>query len=370
MSQPPILVVALLAALATAGLRSAEPRRAHAESADRTLQAALDRWSEDPTHYGVSASVVFADGARWSGAAGRAGAEWLRPDHLVQIGSITKTMTAAVILQLVDDGVLRLDDTVERWLPPHPHVASTITIGQLLNHTGGVANYTGTDGPAAAIAADPAHPFSPGELLGFVGPALYAPGETTFYTNTAFLLLGQIAEQATERPIVELYRARLWAPLGLSAVFLPGLEEPPGPLAFALDRGVVVDPLEQPAVLSVGHSAFGLLATADTVAAWGHALFTGTVISEEMQSAMRTLVPAAGNIPGETGAGLGIRGYAYHDRVQFGHSGGARFGSSLLLHDPATLTTVAVLVNQGVGADHFALAPLLLQLATDSIVHE
>lgn len=370
MSQPRLLAVALLTALATAGLRPAEPRRGDAQAAGSALQAALESWTHDPTHYGVSASVVFPDGARWSGAAGRAGPEWLRPDHLMQIASITKTMTAAVVLQLVDEGVLRLDDTAERWLDPHPHVSPAITMQQFLNHTAGIANYTGTEGLAAAIAADPTHVFSPGELLGFVGPALFAPGEATSYTNTSFLLLGQIAERATERPIVELYRARLWAPLGLDAVFLPGLEEPPGPVAFALDRGVVVDPLEQQAVLSVGHSAFGLMATAETVAAWGHALFTGTVISEEMQLAMRTLVPAAGNIPGETGAGLGIRGYEYHGRVQFGHSGGARFGSSLLLHDPATLTTVAVIMNQGVGADHFALAPLLLQLATDDIVHE
>lgn len=370
MNQPLLLVVALLTALATAGVRPAEPRRGGAQAAESALQGAVDTWSQEPTHYGVTASVVFPDGARWNGAAGRAGDEWLRADHLMQIASITKTMTAAVILQLVDDGVLRLDDTVDRWLEPHPHVAPTVTIQQLLNHTAGVANYTGTLELATAIAADPAHVFSPGELLGFVGPALFAPGEATMYTNTSFLLLGQIAERATERSIVELYRARLWAPLGLDAIFLPGVEEPPGPVAFALDRGVVVDPLERQAVLSIGHSAFGLMATAETVAAWGHALFTGTVISEEMQLAMRTLVPAAGNIPGETGAGLGIRGYEYHGRVQFGHSGGARYGSSLLLHDPGTRTTVAVVMNQGVGADHFTLAPLLLQLATENIVAE
>jgi D-alanyl-D-alanine carboxypeptidase len=330
------------------------------------LQLALERWAVDVGHYGVSASVVFADGRRWSGAAGRAGSERLRPDHLIQIGSITKTMTAAVILQLVDDGVLRLDDPVGRWLDPLPNVDPAITVRQLLNHTAGVANYTGTTGLAAALASDGMHVFTPVELLAFVGAPLSAPGDETFYTNTSFLLLGQIAERAAERSIVELYRARLWAPLGLTDVFLPGYEEPPDPVAMALTAAGLVNPLQRTAALSVGHSAFGLLATASAVAAWGHVLFQGTVVSAESQSAMRTLVPAAGNIPGETGAGLGIRSYAFHGRTQYGHSGAAIFGNSLLLHDPETRTTVVVLMNQGgPGADHFVLAPLLLQIAID-----
>jgi CubicO group peptidase (beta-lactamase class C family) len=107
-----------------------------------------------------------------------------------------------------------------------------------------------------------------------------------------------------------------------------------------------------------------VIASARNVAAWGQALFTGDVISEEMQKEMRILVPAAGNIRGERGAGLGIRRYEYLDRLQLGHSGAASFGSSLLLHDPERLITVVVLMNQSVGADHFVLAPRLLQIAS------
>jgi len=83
-----------------------------------------------------------------------------------------------------------------------------------------------------------------------------------------------------------------------------------------------------------------------------------------MQTQMRRLVPAAGNIPGETGAGLGIRSYQYLGRIQYGHSGGSSFGSSLLLFDPESGVTVVVAMNQRGGADHFVLAPRLLELAT------
>jgi CubicO group peptidase (beta-lactamase class C family) len=117
-------------------------------------------------------------------------------------------------------------------------------------------------------------------------------------------------------------------------------------------------------LLTIGNSALGLLSNARTMARWGHELFAGTVLSARGQEEMRTLVPAAGNIPGESGAGLGIRGYAYLGRTQLGHSGGAPLGSSLLLHDPSTRVTVVVIMNQGQGADHFSLAPGLLEIAT------
>lgn len=328
------------------------------------LQAALDEWAAVPGHYGVSASVILRDGTEWIGVAGRAGDDALMaPDHLIQIASITKTMTGALILQLVDEGVLRLDDPLDRWIDPHAHVDGRITLRQLLTHTSGVANYAGTQGLRAAIAADPSHVFTPDELLAFVGPPLAPPGGETAYTNTAFLLLGLVAERATGRSILDLYQQRLSTPLDLQEIFLPGLQDPPRPVAPALGVTAVVAPLDHMSVLSIGHAAFGLLASARTVARWGRALFTGTVISDEMQHAMRELVPAAGNIPGETGAGLGIRSYGYLERTQFGHSGGASFGSSLLLFDPDTGVTVAVLMNQGQGAQHFDLAPQLLSIA-------
>ena len=99
------------------------------------------------------------------------------------------------------------------------------------------------------------------------------------------------------------------------------------------------------------------------MARWGHELFTGRVISEGMQRQMRTLVRAAGNVPGESGAGLGIRGYTSLGRTQLGHSGGSTFSSALLLHDPATRVSVVALMNQGAGADS-TLAPRLLEIAT------
>ncbi len=328
------------------------------------LREAIDSWAAVPGHRGVSASVILANGAQWSEAAGLAGPdEPLRTDHLMLIASITKTMTGALILQLVDEGVVRLEDPIGRWLPPHRYIDATITVRQLLNHTNGLANYTTSAALIAAINADRSHAFTAAELLEYVGPSRFPAGTGTEYTNTAFLLLGMVAERATERAIVDLYHQRLWNPLELTEVFMPAFEEPPGPVALALSGSFLVAPMAQTANITVGNSAAGLISNARTVAKWGNALFRGRVISDEMQAAMRTLVPAAGNIPGEAGAGLGVRSYQYLDRTQFGHSGGSAMGSSLMLHDPDTGVTVAVVMNQGQGAEHFVLAPRLLQIA-------
>lgn len=361
-----VLFVAILAVIQCSRPSAQSPPTAPAEvppDVARAFGDAIGAWAAEPGHRGVSASVILANGAQWSGAAGYAGDERLRDDHLIVIASITKTMTGAVILQLVDEGILRLDDPIDRWLAPRRNVDRAITIRQLLNHTNGLANYTGTAALGAVIAADPARVFTPDELLAFVGPPRFAPGAGTEYTNTAFLLLGLIAEQAAGRSIVELYRRRLWEPLAMAEIFLPGFEEPPSAVATAYSGATTIAPLERMSLISIGHSAFGLLSNARTVARWGHALFHGNVISAEMQAAMRTLVPAAGNIPGESGAGLGIRAYQYFDRLQYGHSGGATTGSSLLLHDPESGVTVAVIMNQGGGAQHFELAPRLLEIA-------
>jgi D-alanyl-D-alanine carboxypeptidase len=313
----------------------------------------------------VSASVILRDGSQWSGVAGqnRIG-EFLRPEQLISIASITKTMTGALILQLADESRLSLDDPVSKWLDPRPHVDPAITLRQLMNHTNGLDNYTTTAAFNATIGADLSRVFTANDLLDFVGPARFQPGARTQYTNTSFLLLGQVAEKVTGHSIVALYHERLWDPLQLGEVFLPGYETPPMPAAHALvSSGGVVNPIEQMSFLSAGNSAFGLLASARDVARWGHALFTGNVVSAKSQTEMRMLVSAAGNIPGETGAGLGIRGYGYLGRSQIGHSGGSWFGSSLLLHDPAVGVTVVVAMNQGQGADHFVLAPSLLEVA-------
>ena len=335
-----------------------------------SLDAALSDWAELERHRGVSAAVIFPDGTEWVATAGiEAEGVSLRPDHLVWIASITKTVTGATVLRLADQGVLSLDDPVSDWLTPHRHIDPTITIRELLNHSNGLGNYTANPALGARIATDPDHVFSPSELVEFIPAPAFPRGTRTQYTNSSFLLLGIIAERASGHALADVWGELLCEPLGLDDGVLPGAEESAGPVAtaWAGRADVAVAPLTRMSLVSTGSYAFGLYANARFVARWGRALFTGDVLGAEMRTEMTRMQPAAGNIPGETGVGLGIRGYGYLGRRQWGHSGGSPLGSSLLLFDPETRITVAVVMNQGAGADHFFLAPLLLDLASKQL---
>jgi CubicO group peptidase (beta-lactamase class C family) len=99
------------------------------------------------------------------------------------------------------------------------------------------------------------------------------------------------------------------------------------------------------------------------VARWGRALFAGNVIGPEMRRQMLEFVPASGNVAVETGSGLGVRRYGYDGREQWGHSGAADEGSSILIYDPALAITIALAMNQSPAShasSHFALAGDLL----------
>lgn len=352
--------------MAGLALVQAQPAPAPAvpQATVEALEGALHAWLAAPDHIGVSAAVILPDGARWEAAVGAASpGEALTTDHRMPIASITKTMTAGVILTLVDEGVIRLDDLIGRWLEPHRNVDARITVRHLLTHSAGLANVADSTALQRAAAADHARVFTAEELLSYLAPPVAPPGVRTQYTNTASVLLALVAERATGRPLVELYHQRLWDPLELRDVYFPGYEEPTQPVAWSFGTIGWFRSVTRISQLTAGHAAGALIATARDVATWGHALFAGSVVSAELQAAMRELRPAAGNIPGESGVGLGIRGYGFFDRVQYGHSGGGGFNSSLLLYDPESAVTVVVLMNQALNASHFELAPRLLAIA-------
>lgn len=122
----------------------------------------------------------------------------ITPDTLFQIGSISKVMTALVIHQLVAEGRLRLTDPIENVLPavPIPR-GSGITLHHLIDHTSGLA-----DSPPLSVEG--------GLWTGF------RPGERWSYSNTAYEILGKVAEHAGGKPLAQLLRERIFQPLGMN----------------------------------------------------------------------------------------------------------------------------------------------------------
>jgi len=153
----------------------------------------------------------------------------LRAGDGFRAGSITKTFVAVVVLQLVREGRLRLDDTIQRWLPGLVPNGRLVTIRQLLAHTSGIADYTADELFLRRTASEPRRTWTPRELIVRavrMGPA-GSPGERFSYASTNYVLLGLVVERVTGTTVGEQLRRRIFAPLRLRETsFVPGARIP------------------------------------------------------------------------------------------------------------------------------------------------
>jgi D-alanyl-D-alanine carboxypeptidase len=198
----------------------------------RPDRAVLQRQLDDVvTAYAVGALAEVRDERGvWRGASGVAEVGTTRavPVHgRFRIGSITKTFVAAVVLQLVAEGRLRLDDTVEAWLPGVVPDGDRITVRQLLNHTSGLYDFKNT----LIVPPNP-------EFLGYRSrtwtaaeqiqravanpPTFEPPGSAYKYSNTNYLVLGEIIQKVTGQSYGEEIERRLIQPLRLRHTAVPG----------------------------------------------------------------------------------------------------------------------------------------------------
>jgi CubicO group peptidase (beta-lactamase class C family) len=135
------------------------------------------------------------------------------PETVFEIGSVSKQITAAAIMLLVEEGKLSLDDKISKHLPGTPGAWEQITVRNLLSHTSGLKNYTGLAG------FELTERLKRDDFIKRIGtyPLAFAPGAAHSYGNTNYNLLGYIIEAVSGRPYWEFVRDRIFAPLGMSA---------------------------------------------------------------------------------------------------------------------------------------------------------
>jgi D-alanyl-D-alanine carboxypeptidase len=181
---------------------------------------------------GTPGAIIYVDApgqGTWTAALGVAeiqtGAPMDAANH-VRIGSITKTLTATAVLQLVDEGKLGLDDPIARYMPEVPGGAK-ITIRQLLNMTSGLFNTTEDAKLNQRIDANPGLVWQPRDLLAvaFAHPPYFAPGAGFHYSNTNTEILGLLVEKLTGLPLAKALQQRIFAPLGMNASSLPSVDD-------------------------------------------------------------------------------------------------------------------------------------------------
>ncbi|MDX1381886.1 MAG: serine hydrolase domain-containing protein, partial [Xanthomonadales bacterium] len=164
---------------------------------------------------GFSGQVVVATPAEilYSGAFGAADRERGEPvarDTLFDIGSITKTFTATLMLQLAAEGKVRLDQPLADFFEGLPPETAAITIEQLLTHTSGLPQYSGPDEEARGAASFDA-------WLAETRPE-FAPGDHYAYSNPGYSVLARIVEKVSGQPFEAQLHMRLLDPLGLGAI--------------------------------------------------------------------------------------------------------------------------------------------------------
>ena len=235
---------------------------------DAGLTALVDAWRAENDVAGVVIGVSRPDGERQYIVSGEGeDGEAMSPSQIVPVTSITKTVTAAIILQMRDEGLLDLDDAIPGLDADSTFAHSgVITYRQLLDHSSGLAPYQESVGYDATAALDPITAI---QLAGDT-PLQWQPGAVGGYSNSGFLTLGRLIEQLTGESYADAVQRRVIGPLALSGT--------------ALDT--------TPVGGWVGDSAGGLNSTVDDLLTWGSALYRdGSVLSPQSLADMTAIDP-------------------------------------------------------------------------------
>jgi CubicO group peptidase (beta-lactamase class C family) len=281
------------------------------------------------------AAAVLRDGeAVWETAVG----EDATPDTQYRLGSITKTFTAAAIMQLRDAGKLDLEDRLDAHVEGAAHAP---TLRRLLSHTSGLQRETHDDAwLRGRFATVP-------ELLETLDQAerVLPPGARFHYSNLAFALLGVVVERVSGVPYEEYVRTRLLEPLGLARTsFAPGPSAAQGWLVKPYVEGVWEEPpVETGAWVAAGQ----LWGTVRDLCRWAAFLAKpdGSVLSKRSAEEMRTLQSLADHVRWTAGYGLGLQLFRDGERVVAGHTGSMPGFIAFMGIAPADGVGCAVLTN-------------------------
>jgi D-alanyl-D-alanine carboxypeptidase len=344
------------------------------------LQAAIIRFLHSTSTPGISATIRWPDGRTWNGSAGYSNVAARTPvtaSTAFAVASMSKTFTAALILELVDRGMLRLDDPAGRYLAgrllPGGSIDPRITIRMLLDHTSGLFDVFLNPKIDSALQSKPATRWSAARALSYGGKAYFAPGAGWHYSNTNYLLLGLIAERVTGHDLgTELERGFL-GPLGLDRTWVQASGQPRAIVAHGYDvggpkaartvrdlaDGTGVAPFTS--VITALGAAGAIASTSADLATWAADLYGGKVVSRAMLEAMTGDQQRTRDyIPGVL-YGLGVQVLQVGPWTTLGHSGRLLGFRGQMRYVPATGVSIAVLTNQS-RADVAPLVSTLLRI--------
>lgn len=325
---------------------------------------------------GATAFVLVPGVAAWSGASGLAEIGEGRPmqaDDQLRVASVSKLFVAAVALQLVQEGWLRLDQTVEEWLPSLLPDGSRITVQMLLQHRSGLPDYL-TNGMVEQARRSPERIWPPQELVQQVAQRrrLFAPGQGWSYSNTNYILLGLIIERVTSHSLELELQTRIIERLQLSQTQLAPPSAEVGSLAHGYVRGQDYTALN----MSVAWAAGGINSSAADLGRFSQALFWGELLDQEHLGLMQQFVSTGAWGSPDLVYGMGLmrrtlpaNNLSPQARLALGHTGALGGYRSSFWYLPESGITIVVLVNRFESEPNQIVSKLLEALAAQGLLH-
>lgn len=336
-----------------------------------TLQSQIPEVMTQNAIPGVVVKILSPGHGDWTATFGTAELGASVPmslDDAFRIGSNTKTMTSTVILQLVEEGLLSLDDPISDFRPDVPG-GEGITIAQLSEMRSGLYSYSFDPGFNATLDQDPQKAWTPDELLAiaFAHPVNFAPGAQYDYSNTNIVLLGLVIEELTGMSASDAFQERIFEPLGMSHTLLPMPSDSsiPSPHAQGYQFGTNTDTIDSYAVPAAqlpgaldgtllpidqtdanpswAWTAGGAISTPDDLAVYVKALVGGGLLDVDTQKLrLESVQPTVAGQPDGVGYGLGIAQFA---PGILGHDGQLPGYSSFMVYNANTQDTIIVAAN-------------------------
>jgi len=326
------------------------------------LQDALEGWAEYFGFHGASAVVRTPGWLDWSGSTGMIDIQAGEPyetDAPCRIASITKPFTSTVILQLVDEGLLALDNTTLAELVPGYPNGEDITVEHLLRHRSGIPEIHSVDAVfLAALVLRPERWVSPGEVLEWTylpipiyhlrwrtflpREPLAMPGGNFHYSQSNYVALGIIIEEVTGKALADVFDERIFEPLGMTGAYLPRRGDPFDLWGYTNLLGLLNQKFPSKYLWrsenwlnSAGWSSAAIVTTASELVVFLSGLLEGRLLSREgLSNATDWMEIEPGDIVTEGEHGMGLFRHRYDGFCTVGHTGSLPGSLSLMQYIP------------------------------------
>ncbi len=285
------------------------------------LESAVQQWATENGFKGAAVHVKSKEGFEWENGTGvviDGQSAPYTPDTPMRVASVTKTMTAVVTLQLIEEGLLSLDTPLSDFVPDYP-LADQITVKHLLQHRSGIYDITLDDrifrnyliantrlwiSPQEVLAwtyGDTPDPAGPHPQIDSISQnaliprqAANAPGEGFHYSQAGFVALGLMIETVTGQPLARVFEQRIFNRLALTNTRLAEKDASDLPVSYTYLFGAnALGTNLLPSLNSLGSSAWsagGVISTANDLMIYFEALLNGELLSPASMALMMTWV--------------------------------------------------------------------------------